>query len=78
MNYEFNLLHHVGAVAKRLHAAAAVETAHEGDDNTPSGLRVKKYLFFKPKNHKLTTQAVTVQVITSQSMTRRSRARGSA
>ena len=39
MNYEFNLLHHVGVVAKRVcAAAAAVETAaHEGDDNTPSG-----------------------------------------
>ena len=34
MNYEFNLLHHVGVVAKRVCAAAA---AHEGDDNTPSG-----------------------------------------
>ena len=34
MNYEFNLLHHVGVVAKRVCAAA--ETAHEGDDNTPS------------------------------------------
>ena len=32
--YEFNLLHHVGVVAKRVCAAAA---AHEGDDNTPSG-----------------------------------------
>ena len=32
--YEFNLLHHVGVVAKRVRAAAA---AHEGDDNTPSG-----------------------------------------
>ena len=31
MNYEFNLLHHVGVVAKRVCAA------HEGDDNTPSG-----------------------------------------
>ena len=31
--YEFNLLHHVGVVAKRVRAAAA----HEGDDNTPSG-----------------------------------------
>ena len=31
MNYEFNLLHHVGAVAKRLCAAA-----HEGDDTIPS------------------------------------------
>ena len=33
-NYEFNLLHHVGVVAKRVCAAAA---AHEGDDNTPLG-----------------------------------------
>ena len=33
--YEFNLLHHVVVVAKRVCAAA--ETAHEGDDNTPSG-----------------------------------------
>ena len=30
--YEFNLLHHVGVVAKRVRAAAL-----EGDDNTPSG-----------------------------------------
>ena len=38
MNYEFNLLHHVGVVAKRVcAAAAAAETTHEGDDNTPSG-----------------------------------------
>ena len=36
MNYEFNLLHHVGVVAKRGRAAAA-ETAHEGEDITPSG-----------------------------------------
>ena len=36
MNYEFNLLHHVGVVAKRVRAAAS-ETAHEGDDNTSSG-----------------------------------------
>ena len=42
MNYEFNLLHHVGVVAKRVCAAAAAvavaaaETAHEGDNNTPS------------------------------------------
>ena len=36
MNYELNMLHHVGVVAKRVRAAAA-ETAHEGDDNTPSG-----------------------------------------
>ena len=33
MNYEINLLYHVGVVAKRVRAAAA---AHEGDDNTPS------------------------------------------
>ena len=32
MNYEYNLLHHVGVVAKRVRAVAA----HEGDDNTPS------------------------------------------
>ena len=31
MNDEFNMLHHVGVVAKRVRAAAA---AHEGDDNT--------------------------------------------
>ena len=37
VNYEFNLLHHVGVVAKRLCAAAAVTAAHKGDDNTPSG-----------------------------------------
>ena len=35
MNYEFNLLHHVGVVAKRLHTV--VEMTHERDDNTPSG-----------------------------------------
>ena len=39
MNYEFNLLNHVGVVAKIVcAAAAAAETAaHEGGDNTPSG-----------------------------------------
>ena len=37
MNYEFNLLPHVGVVAKRVCAAAAAGTALEGDDNTPSG-----------------------------------------
>ena len=37
MNYEFNLLHHVGVVAKRVRAAAAETAAHEGDDKTPSG-----------------------------------------
>ena len=42
MNYKFNLLHHVGVVAKRRakRRAAVAETAvtavHEGDDNTPS------------------------------------------
>ena len=35
VNFEFDLLHHVGVVAKRVCAAAA-ETAQEGDDNTPS------------------------------------------
>ena len=45
--YEFNLLHHVDVVDKRLRAAAeetavAEETAHEGDYNTPSGPRGKK------------------------------------
>ena len=35
MIYEFNLLHHVGVVDKRVCAGAAA--AHEGDDNTPSG-----------------------------------------
>ena len=37
MNYEFNLLHHVGVVAKRVRAAAETTAAHKGDDNTPSG-----------------------------------------
>ena len=37
MNYEFNLLHHVGVVAKRVRAAAETAAAYEGDDNTPSG-----------------------------------------
>ena len=38
INYDFNLLHHVGVVAKRVcAAAAAAETAQEGDDMTPSG-----------------------------------------
>ena len=51
MNYGFNLLHHVGVVAKRVCAAAAEtagETAaHKGDDNTlfgPKGPRGKKPL----------------------------------
>ena len=38
MNYEFNLLHHVGVVAKRVRATAAeTAAAHEGNKNTPSG-----------------------------------------
>ena len=39
MNDEFNLLHHVGVVVEKVRAAAAAaaETAHEGDGNTPSG-----------------------------------------
>ena len=41
MNFEFNLLHHVGVVAKKVRAAAAAAgtaaAAHEGNDNTPSG-----------------------------------------
>ena len=39
--YEFNLLHHVVLVAKRVRAAAETAAAHEGDDNTPSGGRGK-------------------------------------
>ena len=35
MNYEFNLLHHVSVVAKRVRAAETA-AAHEGDDNTPT------------------------------------------
>ena len=35
INYEPNLLHHVGVLAKRVCASAAA--AHEGDDNTHSG-----------------------------------------
>ena len=41
MNYEFNLLPHVGVVAKR--RCAAAETAHEGDSNTPSDRGLKIY-----------------------------------
>ena len=37
MNYEFNLLHHVGVVDKRLRVAAAAVAAHEEDNNNPSG-----------------------------------------
>ena len=39
MSYEFNMLHHVGVVAKRLRAAeTGTKTApHEREDNTPSG-----------------------------------------
>ena len=52
MNYEFNLLHRVGVVAKRVRAAAATETAaaHERDDNTPSrpigrGVKTENFSF---------------------------------
>ena len=47
MNYEINLLNHVGVVAKRECVAAA---AHEGDDNTPSGgvEIIKNYLRAAP------------------------------
>ena len=50
MNFEFNLLHHVGVVAKKVCAAAAEMAAHEGDDNTPSGptgrgVKTRKYDF---------------------------------
>ena len=37
MNNKFNMLHHVGVVAKRVCAKAAETAAREGDDNTPSG-----------------------------------------
>ena len=54
MNYEFNLLHHVGVAAKRARAAAAAETAaHAGDDNTPSGPTgrgVKINIFINPSS----------------------------
>ena len=55
MNYEINLLHHVGVVGKRVCAVAAetaAETAaHEGDDNTPSGpmgrgVKIRTICFF--------------------------------
>ena len=46
--YEFNLLHHVGVVAKGLRAAAAETAAQEGDDNTPSGPGVKYTLVHPP------------------------------
>ena len=36
LNYEFNLLNHVEAAATQMAAAAAAaQTMHEGDDNTP-------------------------------------------
>ena len=47
MNYEFNLLHHVGVVARRVRAATAETAAQEGDDNThsgPTGREVKNHL----------------------------------
>ena len=44
MNYEFNMLHHVGVVAKS-ECAAEEEMAHGGDDNIfhsgPTGRGVK-------------------------------------
>ena len=36
MNYEVNVIRHVGVVGKRVRAAAET-AAHEGDDNTTSG-----------------------------------------
>ena len=39
INYEFNLLNHVGVVAKRVYAAETA--AHEGVDNTPLGQRAE-------------------------------------
>ena len=43
MNYEFNLLHHVDVVAKRLSAAAAAETSYHVKAETKfrRGLYVK-------------------------------------
>ena len=35
MNYEFNLLHHVGVAAKRARAAAAAETAAHAGSTIP-------------------------------------------
>ena len=37
INYEFNMLNHVGAVAKTGGGDRHAATAHEGDDNIPSG-----------------------------------------
>ena len=40
MNSDYNLLHHVGVVAKKLREAAVAETAaatHKRDENTSSG-----------------------------------------
>ena len=47
MNYELNLLLHIGVVAKRLHAAAESAT-QERHDNTPLGPpgRGEKKLWF--------------------------------
>ena len=39
MNYEFNLLHHVGVVAKRVRVAAE-PAAHEGHDKDEKPLKV--------------------------------------
>ena len=49
MNYEFNLLNHVGVVAKKMCAAAVETAAHGGDDNTPSGRGVKTHVFSHTK-----------------------------
>ena len=53
MNYEFNLLHNVGVVAKRLRAAAA---EHEGDNNTfrPNGQRDETRSDIIPRRHETT------------------------
>ena len=46
MNYKFNLLHHVGVVAKRV-CAAEEPAAHKGADNTP-GKKVVSFKFWRP------------------------------
>ena len=53
MNYEFNLLHHVGVVDKRLFAAPA---EHEGDNNTfgPKGQRGETRSDTIPRRHENT------------------------
>ena len=61
MNYEFNLLHHVGVVAKRLRAAA--ET-HEGDDNTPSDP-----FWPRSKKSRLFSMAYTTNILALKGLT---------